>query len=75
MGGFSLVHWLIVAVVVLLLFGRGRISEFMGDFGKGIGAFRKGIAEDETSQLPAARAETAAEPVQADPVAPQAERR
>ncbi len=75
MGSFSFVHWAIVIAVALLLFGRGRISEVMGDFGKGIGAFRKGIAEDEASQLPAARVEAAAPPAQADPMAPQAEQR
>ena len=47
MGGFSMWHWIIVAVVVLLLFGRGRISETMGDFGKGIRSFKKGLGEEE----------------------------
>lgn len=55
MGGFSLWHWVIVALVVLVLFGRGRISEVMGDFGKGISSFKKGIseAEKETEIKPA----------------------
>jgi sec-independent protein translocase protein TatA len=47
MGSFSLFHWIIVALVVLVLFGRGRISEVMGDFGKGISSFRKGMSEAE----------------------------
>jgi len=38
-------HILIVALVVLVLFGRGRISEMMGDFGKGISSFKKGMSE------------------------------
>jgi sec-independent protein translocase protein TatA len=38
---------LIIAVVILILFGRGRISEMMGDFGKGVKSFRKGLNEDE----------------------------
>lgn len=54
MGGLSLWHWVIVAVIVLLLFGRGRISETMGDFGKGIKSFKKGLAEDDTSSTPKA---------------------
>ena len=37
---------LIVALVILVLFGRGRISEMMGDFGKGISSFKKGMSED-----------------------------
>lgn len=36
---------LIVAIVVLVLFGRGRISEMMGDFGKGISSFKKGVSD------------------------------
>ncbi|MEL1249483.1 twin-arginine translocase TatA/TatE family subunit [Aurantiacibacter gilvus] len=40
---------LIVAVVVLILFGRGRISEMMGDFGKGISSFKKGMSEERNS--------------------------
>ena len=47
MGSMSLWHWVIVALVVLLLFGRGRISEVMGDFGKGISSFKKGLSEEE----------------------------
>ena len=38
---------LIIALVILVLFGRGRISEMMGDFGKGVKSFRKGLNEDE----------------------------
>jgi sec-independent protein translocase protein TatA len=52
MGGFSLWHWLIVLLVVLILFGRGRVSEIMGDFGKGIKSFKKGLNEDENPAPP-----------------------
>lgn len=57
MGGFSMMHWVIVALVILVLFGRGKISETMGDFGKGIKSFRKGMAEeaDKTATPPAAQ--------------------
>ena len=47
MGGMSLWHWVIVALVILVLFGRGKISEMMGDFGKGVSSFKKGLAEAE----------------------------
>ena len=47
MGSFSIWHWLIVLVVVLLLFGRGKIPELMGDFAKGIKSFKKGMADDD----------------------------
>jgi sec-independent protein translocase protein TatA len=46
-GSFSLWHWLVVIILVLLLFGRGRISDMMGDIGKGLKSFKKGLAEDE----------------------------
>ena len=47
MGSFSIWHWLIVLVIVLLVFGRGKIPELMGDMAKGIKSFKKGMAEDE----------------------------
>ena len=53
MGSFSVWHWLIVLAVVLLLFGgRGKVSQLMGDFGKGLSAFKKGVGAggDETHQ-------------------------
>ncbi|MBB4857465.1 sec-independent protein translocase protein TatA [Novosphingobium chloroacetimidivorans] len=46
MGGLSLWHWIIVLLVVLILFGRGRISDIMGDFGKGIKSFKEGINDE-----------------------------
>jgi sec-independent protein translocase protein TatA len=47
--GLSLPHLIILAVVVLVLFGRGRISEMMGDFGKGIKSFKQGMSEEEAA--------------------------
>jgi sec-independent protein translocase protein TatA len=47
MGGLSIWHWIVVIVIVLLLFGRGKISEIMGDAAKGIKAFKKGMSEEE----------------------------
>ena len=49
MGSFSIWHWLIVLVVVLLVFGRGKIPELMGDMAKGIKSFKKGMADDEAA--------------------------
>ncbi|HER26424.1 MAG TPA: twin-arginine translocase TatA/TatE family subunit [Rhodospirillales bacterium] len=49
MGAFSIWHWLIVLVVVLVLFGgKGKISALMGDFGKGLKSFKKGMKEEES---------------------------
>ena len=51
MGLGSIWHWLILGAVVLLLFGKGRISDVMGDFGKGLRSFKKGLTEEpETPQ-------------------------
>ena len=48
MGSMSLFHWLVVIAVVMVLFGgRGKISDLMGDVAKGIKSFKKGMAEDE----------------------------
>jgi len=40
---------LIIALVILVLFGRGRISEMMGDFGKGVKSFRSGLNDDDSA--------------------------
>lgn len=47
--GISVWQILIIAVIVVLLFGRGKISELMGDVAKGIKSFKKGMAEDDTA--------------------------
>jgi sec-independent protein translocase protein TatA len=58
MGSFSLWHWIVVAVIVLLLFGgRGKISSLMGDFAQGIKAFMTGMA------APAPKADAPKEPM------------
>lgn len=54
MGSLSIWHWLIVLVIVLLLFGKGKISDVMGDMAKGVKSFKKGLADDdETPAKPA----------------------
>jgi sec-independent protein translocase protein TatA len=50
MGSLSIWHWIIVIAVILLLFGRGKISELMGDVAQGIKAFKKGMSEDEVAK-------------------------
>ncbi len=61
MGSMSIWHWIVVLAVVLLLFGRGKISDLMGDVAKGIKSFKKGMADDD-------------EPVKAPPAAPEVPR-
>lgn len=47
----SITHWVIVAVVVFLLFGAGKLPRLMGDLAEGIKAFKKGMKEDEPKKL------------------------
>ena len=74
----SLGPWqlIIIAIVILVLFGRGRISEMMGDFGKGINSFKKGMNEDDSTsdakpsgqiEAPTADAKTATDDKTAKP--------
>ena len=59
MGGLSWVHWLLLALVALVLFGgRGKVSDLMGDFGKGINSFKKGLAEPDKDDPRVINAET-----------------
>jgi sec-independent protein translocase protein TatA len=51
MGTFSIWHWLVVLVVVLVLFGGGgKISRLMGDFGKGLKSFKQGMKEEDPAE-------------------------
>jgi sec-independent protein translocase protein TatA len=50
MGSLSIWHWLVVGAIVLLVFGgRNKISDMMGDVAKGIKAFKKGMADDDSA--------------------------
>ena len=67
MGAFSIWHWLIVLVVVLVLFGgKGKISNLMGDFGKGLKSFKKNMKE-EGEKVPA----DAAQAIETETVSPE----
>lgn len=47
MGSFSIWHWLVVLVIVLVLFGRGRVADIMGEFGKGLKSFKQGMKDED----------------------------
>ena len=49
MGAFSIWHWIIVLIIVLLLFGKGKIPTLMADMAKGIKSFKKNMSEEDTS--------------------------
>ena len=70
MGGFSLWHWLIVGLVILLLFGKGRFSDMMGDVAKGLKSFKKGMTEDEEAEQRRLSTERTVEAQPVPPVAP-----
>jgi sec-independent protein translocase protein TatA len=53
MGSFSIWHWMVVLLVVLLLFGSGKVSSLMGDFAKGIKSFKKNMADDGDASMEA----------------------
>lgn len=53
MGSFSIWHWLVVLVIVLLLFGAGKIPKLMGDMAKGVKAFKSGLKDDEEERTTA----------------------
>lgn len=72
MGGLSIWHWLVVGIVVMLLFGKGRFSDMMGDVAKGLKSFKKGLSDDEEAAAakPASRIESQTAPEKtAKPVA------
>ena len=62
MGSMSLVHWLVVAVIVILLFGGSRFSNMMGDVAKGIKNFKKGMAEEDETPPSRIEAQKPVEP-------------
>ncbi len=70
MGGLSMWHLLLLGGVVMVLFGKGRVSDLMEDVGKGIKSFKKGIADDEP---PALKTVTQVEGQPVPPVAPVAQ--
>lgn len=52
MGAGSIWHWVILLLIVVLLFGKGKISEVMGDVAKGIKSFKKGMSDDDAAKAP-----------------------
>ncbi|MGH7115078.1 MAG: twin-arginine translocase TatA/TatE family subunit [Stellaceae bacterium] len=55
MGSFSLMHWIVVLAIILILFGAGKLPRVMGDFAKGIKAFKAGMQDDDETPPPPAQ--------------------
>ena len=71
MGSMSIMHWLVVLAIVLVLFGAGKLPRVMGDFAKGIKAFKSGMKEeDETAATTPAPAQVTPPATAAAPAAP-----
>jgi sec-independent protein translocase protein TatA len=69
MGSLSIWHWLIVLCVAGVLFGgRGKITSVMGDFAKGIKAFKAGMKDEDETTAPAQPAQVTSPPPAAAPV-------
>ena len=69
MGRFGITEILIIAVVLLVLFGRGKVSSLMGEIGKGITAFKRGV-KDGSDEIENAAAQSARD-VTPEPQAPE----
>src|SRR5271169_1885155 len=50
MGSFSFMHWIVVLAIILILFGAGELPRVMGDFAKGIKAFKAGMKEEDEAE-------------------------
>ena len=72
MGSFSIWHWMVVLLVVLLLFGSGKVSNLMGDFAKGIKSFKKNMAEEPDASMEASGSDRPAAGNIAGPASPAA---
>jgi sec-independent protein translocase protein TatA len=57
MGSFSLMHWIVVLAIILVLFGAGKLPRVMGDFAKGIKAFKAGMREEDEPEAASAPAQ------------------
>ncbi|MDE0057514.1 MAG: twin-arginine translocase TatA/TatE family subunit [Defluviicoccus sp.] len=67
MGSFSIWHWLVVLVVVLVLFGGGgKLSRLMGDAARGINAFKKGLKDTDPAGTVSAEAKDPAKEIPAE---------
>jgi len=69
MGSMSLMHWLVVLAIILVLFGAGKLPRVMGDFAKGIKAFKSGMKEEDEEAAAAATPPAQVTPPGASPAA------
>lgn len=70
MGSFSIWHWIIVLLIVLLLFGAGKLPSVMGDIAKGVKAFKSGLKDEDEAAAPPPPVTTAQAAPAAQPAAP-----
>jgi len=70
MGSFSLMHWMVVLAIILILFGAGKLPRVMGDFAKGIKAFKAGMREEDDPEAASAPAQVSPPVAAASAAAP-----
>ena len=70
MGSFSLMHWIVVLAIILVLFGAGKLPRVMGDFAKGIKAFKAGMRDEDEPEASAVPPAQVAPPTVGSPVTP-----
>jgi sec-independent protein translocase protein TatA len=70
MGSFSLMHWMVVLAIILILFGAGKLPRVMGDFAKGIKAFKAGMREEDEPEAASAPAQVSPPVAAASAAAP-----
>ena len=68
MGSFSLMHWIVVLAIILILFGAGKLPRVMGDFAKGIKAFKAGMKEEDEEAAVAPAQVSPPQPATAAPI-------
>ena len=69
MGSMSIMHWLVVLAIVLVLFGAGKLPRVMGDFAKGIKAFKAGMKEEDEPTTVSPTVQAVPPPATASPTA------
>ncbi|MBF0094079.1 MAG: twin-arginine translocase TatA/TatE family subunit [Alphaproteobacteria bacterium] len=70
MGTWSIGHWIVVLLIVMVLFGAGKIPRLMGDMAKGVKAFKKGLKDGDEDEVASADAGASQKVLKDDSSAP-----
>ena len=67
MGSFSIWHWIVVLLVILIIFGAGKLPNVMGDVAKGIKSFKRNMRDDDKAPKPITSDSPRKDPAEASP--------